>query len=225
MFIWHTESQSWLNSLTMRQMYCTVARETKLTLGVALCVKSFQEDIECMFQWGKGQNMQHFKGEGDGYFFESVNLEMKCITSHWQESSVKRIQLSFPSWLLVLCCLSLTTSKYKSFKGWNMAFYVSDFFPFAICSRCFGLHFQKKVNNSTRITRAGVQNAMHSHHTYCIKIQIINTIHKRVYRIKYFLSPWWNNRVNAKQQDMSWTSDVGFASSFFLFMPYLKKID
>lgn len=34
MFIWHTESQSWLNSLTKRQMYCTVARETKLTLGV-----------------------------------------------------------------------------------------------------------------------------------------------------------------------------------------------
>lgn len=34
MFIWHTESQSWLNSLTMRQTYCTVARETKLTSGV-----------------------------------------------------------------------------------------------------------------------------------------------------------------------------------------------
>ena len=59
----------------MRQMYCTVARETKLTLGVALCVKSCQEDTKCAFQRGKGQNMQHFKGED--YLFESVELEMK----------------------------------------------------------------------------------------------------------------------------------------------------
>lgn len=60
----------------MRQMYCTVARETKLTLGVASCVKSCQEDTECTFQRGKGQNMQHFKGEED-YLFESAKLEMK----------------------------------------------------------------------------------------------------------------------------------------------------
>lgn len=71
MFIWHTENQSWLNSLTMRQMYCTVARETKLTLGVVLCVKSCQKDTECSFQWGKGQNMRHIKGEDD-YLFESL---------------------------------------------------------------------------------------------------------------------------------------------------------
>lgn len=60
----------------MRQMYCTVARETKLTLGVALCFKSCQEETECTFQQGKGQNMQDFKGEDD-YLFESVKLEMK----------------------------------------------------------------------------------------------------------------------------------------------------
>lgn len=62
----------------MRQMYCTVARETKLTLSVVLCVKSCQEVSEYTFRRGKGQNTLHFKAE-DGHLCENVKLELKIF--------------------------------------------------------------------------------------------------------------------------------------------------
>lgn len=109
------------------------------------------------------------------------------------------MQLSSPSWSLVLCCLLPATHKgnveeelfcpstnhkillivpclntnTKTWPSMTLTLLLV-FFPFLIFSRCCSLHFQHKVNSSTRINRAAVQNAMHSHHTYCIKIHFIN---------------------------------------------------
>lgn len=100
MFIWHTESQSWLNSLTTRQMCFTVARETKLTLGGALCVKSCQEVPSVPFQWEKGQTMQHSKGEDDCLFkrVESRDEDVFAALADGTQTP-KRIQLSLLSLL------------------------------------------------------------------------------------------------------------------------------
>lgn len=141
MFIWHTESQSWLNSLTMRQMCFTVARETKLTLGGALCVKSCQEAPSVPFQWEKGQTMQHSKGEDD-CLFKRVEFRDEDVFAALADGTQmpKRMQQSLLSLLLspsrscspVLAVrdehregtISSSTSpcslyKYKRFKGWK----------------------------------------------------------------------------------------------------------
>lgn len=110
-FLWHTESQSWLNSLTMRQMYYTVARETKLTLGVTLCIKRCQEDSKSMFQWG-GQNMQHFKEENHHLFQSEDGFETKTFkATPWKNQGWKEFCLvcGFDYCCnFKCCCLSLT---------------------------------------------------------------------------------------------------------------------
>lgn len=74
--------------------------------------------------------------------------------------------------VLIVSCINT-----NHFKVENMAFSVFsdlDFFQVLICSTCCSLHLQHRVNNSVRINRAAVQNALQSHHTCCIKICFIN---------------------------------------------------
>ena len=110
MFIWHTESQSWLNSLTMRQMCFTVARETKLTLGGALCVKSWQE-VPSVHSSERKDKLCSAPRERMTVCSKGWNSEMKMCLLHsgWESDAEKSsaefvifITVALPSWGPVL---------------------------------------------------------------------------------------------------------------------------
>lgn len=90
------------------------------------------------------------------------------------------------------------------------------FFPFLIFSRCCSLHFLQKVNSSARINRAAVENAMHSHHTYSIKIHFINLC------VRLNISQAHGAIIESVCKATKHVLNVGFAFSLFFF--FLKAI-
>lgn len=77
---------------------------------------------------------------------------------------------------MLILCLNAERFKVEKKQGllYHRCYFKFFFCQFLICLRCSSLYSQCNVNNSARINGAAVQNAMNSHHTYCIKIHFIN---------------------------------------------------